>query len=69
MNMTILQVTFYDGSTQTVEYEGDDLVGITKRINKFKRKIAAVQIRSLDEKGKVLFDRTFNYAPKEIIGE
>jgi len=67
MNTTILQVTFYDGSHETIEYEGDDIAGITERLNKLKRKIAAVQMRTVDPKGKVLFDRTFSYVPAEII--
>jgi len=69
MNTTILQVTFYDGSHETVEYEGDDLVGITKRLNRFKRKIAAVEMRTINEKGKILFDKTFSYVPEETVEE
>lgn len=69
MNTTILQATFYDGSTKTVEYEGDDLAGITQLLNKFKKKIIAVQMRVIDPKGKVVFDQSYNYAPGEIYGE
>lgn len=68
MNTTILQVTFYDGTRETVEYQGDDLVGITKKLNTFKRKIAAVEMRAIDPKGKILFDKTFSYVPAENLG-
>ena len=68
-NSTILQVVFVDGSTKTIEYDGDDLIGITKVLNKEPLAITGVQIRVVDEKGKVVFDRNFNYAPQEIIGE
>lgn len=69
MNTTILQVTFYEGDTKTLEYEGDDLAGITQLLNKFKKKIIAVQMRVIDPKGKVVFDQSYNYAPGEIYGE
>jgi len=69
MNTTILHVTFYDGSNEVVEYEGDDLAGITQRLNTFKKQIMAVRMRTIGEKGKVLFDQTYNYAPGELLGE
>lgn len=69
MKQTLLQVTFIDGETKVIEYEGDDLAGISKVLDALKKSIAAVHMRTLDEKGRVVFDRAFSYVPAEEIGE
>ncbi len=68
-SQTILQVKFFNGESKVLEYEGDDLVGITKLLNSQKKRIAAVHIKTLDPEGKVVFDKSFSYAPLEEVGK
>jgi hypothetical protein len=68
---TILNVTYVDGKSEVMEYAGDDLVGINQMIDKAKKKkeVINVQVRTVDDQGKVYFDQSFNYAPAEATGE
>ncbi len=70
-SQTVLQIIFIDGERKVIEYEGDDLVGITKLLDSEskKKEIAAVRIKTLGPEGKVIFDNGFSYVPEEVTGE
>lgn len=65
-----MHVTFVNGDTKTIEYDGDTLMEATKLLDKEAKvtPLASVKIRTLDDKGKVAFDQTFSYVPEEEIG-
>jgi hypothetical protein len=67
-NQTILQIRFLDGKTKTVEYEGDDLVGITALLDK-EKELASVRIKTIGPKGEIVFDNGFSYVPAEETGK
>jgi hypothetical protein len=70
MSQTILHVTFINGDTKTIEYDGDTLLEATKLLDKEAKvtPLAAVKIRTLDDSGKIVFDKNFSYVPEEEVG-
>lgn len=67
MSTTVLHVTFVNGDTKTIEFEGDKLIDATKLLDKEAEvtPLAAVRIRTVDKRGKVVFDQHFSYMPEE----
>lgn len=68
-SQTVLQVTFVDGKSKVLEYGGDDLAGITKLLDKEKKEMVAVRMKTLDSSGKIVFDKSFSYVPAEEVGK
>jgi len=60
---------FTDGKSKVIEYQGDDLAGITKLLDKQKKEIAAVRMKTLDSSGSIVFDKSFSYVPAEATGK